>query len=261
VHPQHLESIRQVVEHFQKEPEVQALSLGGSLAHGLAGPDSDVDVMILVSDGEYEKRLRAGQLTFFDRQLCTYEGGYVDGKYVGPGFLERVAASGSEPARFAFQDARVLFSRIDGLETRLQAITRYPSEGKRERMSRFYAQLEAWQWYAHEALKRNNHYLLGTSIARLTLVVGRLILAHNELLYPYHKWFLAVLERAEDKPETLMACIRRLHEAATPGSVTAFYETVTRFQDWPKPASGWSSQFMIDSELNWLDGRVSIDDS
>jgi predicted nucleotidyltransferase len=256
----HATSIQKLVDSFRTLPEVEALILGGSIAHGFAGPGSDIDVMIVVADREYEERLKDGRLQFFDNQLCTYDGGYVDGKYLGQGLLRKLAASGSEPARFAFLDATVLLSRMETLETTLQAITRYPVERKAERMRRFYAQFEAWNWYANEGLKLNDRYLLGVSVAKLVLFGGRLILAHNEFLYPYHKWFLKMLERAVDKPKGLLECIGSLQDRPTADTVRAFYDLVANFRTWEAPDVGWPNQFMLDSELNWLTGATAVDD-
>jgi hypothetical protein len=50
--PHHANSIQVATSHFAGDSNVLALLLGGSLAHGFAGPDSDLDVMIVVSDEE-----------------------------------------------------------------------------------------------------------------------------------------------------------------------------------------------------------------
>ena len=256
----HEESIRNTVDYFERLPEVEALLLGGSIAHGLARPDSDVDVLILVSDERHAELARAEDLMFFNRELCAYPDGYVDGKYLRRAFLEQVAERGSEPARFAFQDARVLFSRVGGLDRLLARIVRYPVEGRTERMRRFYAQLEAWYWYSTEALRLENRYLLTVSLGKLVLFGGRLILAHNEILYPYHKWFIDILKNAEDRPADLLDRIQKLHDEPSRQSITEFYETIRDFRDWPRPATVWSNQFHLDSELNWLTGPTPIDD-
>jgi predicted nucleotidyltransferase len=256
----HEESIANVVAYFKEDPQVQALLLGGSLAHGFETAASDIDVMIIVSDRDHRQRLEAGRLQFYSTDLCSYEGGYVDGKYLGRGFLEQVAARGSEPARFAFLDAQVLLSRIDGLQETLERIARYPVEEKMDRIRRFYAQFEAWNWYAGEALKLGDPYLLGVSIGKLVLFGGRLVLAHNELLYPYHKWFTRVLGTAGEKPSDLLELIESLHADASRENVQRFYETVKGFREWETPGGSWPNQFMIDSELNWLDGTTPIDD-
>lgn len=238
MHPHHETSLQRVIEHFQKEAEIEALLLGGSLAHGFAEPTSDVDVMMIISEQAYDRRRREGRIQFFDQHLCTYPEGYVDGKYLPKSFLHRVLERGSEPARFAFQDARILLSRLDGLPELLQSIVQYPTQGKDVRLCRFYAQLEAWHWYAQEALKRNNRYLLGVSISKLTLFGGRLILTHNEMLYPYHKWFLKVLEQARDRPVDLLGSLQRLQEDPTRANLEGFYEGIKGFREWstdPRP--------------------------
>jgi predicted nucleotidyltransferase len=260
MHPHHTQSIQNVTEYFQRDPEVLALLLSGSIAHGFQSATSDVDVMIFVSEENYQKRFQTGQLTFFNRELCTYEGGYADGKYISLNFVKQVLENGSEPARFAFEGSQVLFSRVDEFEEEICRIAQYPVSEKMERIKRFYAQFEAWHWYCGEALGKGNQYLLGTAVSKLILFGGRLILAHNEMLYPYHKWFLKVLERAKDQPSGLLVCIQALNECPTVANIEAFYEKVKTFQPWSDNPYGWPAQFMLDSELNWMDGRTPVDD-
>ena len=256
----HLQSIQNVTEYFQSDPVVLALLLGGSIAHGFETPTSDVDILILVSDADYRKRLEQNRVHFFNRDLCTYEGGYVDGKYLGLDFLDQVQKKGSEPARFAFAGSRVLLSRIEGLAEDLCRIAEYSSAEKAERIKRFYAQFEAWHWYCQESLRLENDYLLGTSVSKFILFSGRLILAHHELLYPYHKWFLRVLEAAIDKPDGLLDCIHELNRSPTLENIEALYEKVKTFQPWIEGEFSWPTQFMFDSELNWLEGKTPVDD-
>jgi hypothetical protein len=260
MYPHHTDSIRRTTDYFQAQPDVLALLLGGSIAHRLAGPASDVDVLIVVSEAAYAARQQTGRLNFYDPALCTYPEGYVDGKYLPPSFLAHVAERGSEPARFAFQDAQVLFSHVDGLEATLAAIARYPEAGREARLQRFYAQFEAWHWFAGEALKHADPYLLGVAVSKLVLFGGRLLLTHNYLLYPYHKWFLRQLERAPDRPPALMPAIAALYASPTAATVDAFYDLVRTFQPWPAPPAGWPAQFMADSELTWLTAAPPIDD-
>ncbi len=239
---------------------MEALLLGGSIAHGYELKNSDIDVMILVPEIDYQNRLAVGNIHYYNTEFCNYEGGYIDGKYLSAGFLEQVAQNGSDPARFAFKDARVLFSRGMRLEPRLEAVVRYPVEDKEKRLKRFYAQFEAWHWYANEALKQNNRYLLWTSISKLVLFGSRLVLAWNELLYPYHKWLLRVLEGAADKPPFLLERMQKLY--ADPGGerIRGYYELIRDFHDWGSMSAGWPAQFMVDSELTWQTGTTSIDD-
>ena len=256
----HAESIQRVTECFQHDPEVRALLLGGSIAHGFETPASDIDILILVADEDYNKRFAENRIHFFNTELTTYKGGYVDGKYFTQSFLRQVIEKGSEPARFAFAGSQILFSKINGFEQEILNAAKYPVKKKTEHIQRFYGQFEAWHWYCGEALQKGNRYLLGTSISKFILFSGRLILAHNELLYPYHKWFLKVLEGANDKPADLLDCIHDLNDNPNTENIEALYEKVKSFRPWIAGDFNWSAQFMLDSELNWLDDKTPIDD-
>ena len=260
MHSHHTESIQRVTDYFQRDPEVLALLLGGSIAHGFETASSDVDIMIFVSDEDYQKRFKQNQIHFFNRELTTYEGGYVDGKYSTQSFVKQVAEKGSEPARFAFAGAQILFSRIDGFDEMICTAAQYPLADKVARIQRFYAQFEAWHWYCGEALRLENQYLLGTSVSKYILFSGRLILAHNELLYPYHKWFLRVLDQAKERPANLLESIHRLNNSSTTENIEELYEMVKSFHPWIEGDFNWPTQFMLDSELNWMDAKTPIDD-
>ncbi len=140
--PHHARSIENLTSALADEPSILALILGGSLAHGFARPDSDIDVTLVVSSEELSRRRADGCLHFNNRALCTYDG-YIDGKYVDVPFLEQVAARGSDPIRYAYEGNRILLSRVGTLESLLEAITRFPLEQKQERLERFSAQLLA----------------------------------------------------------------------------------------------------------------------
>jgi predicted nucleotidyltransferase len=55
MHLHHIQSIQNVTEYFQRDPEVLALLLGGSIAHGFETPTSDVDILIFVSRDDHKK--------------------------------------------------------------------------------------------------------------------------------------------------------------------------------------------------------------
>ena len=260
MYPHHTESIQRVTEYFQHDPEVTALLLGGSIAHGFETPTSDVDIMIFVSETDYQKRLAEQRVHFFNRELTTYAGGYVDGKYSSPSFVQRVLEKGSEPARFAFAGSRILINKLAGFDKDILKAAEYPSADQAQRIQRFYAQFEAWHWYSGEALRLNNQYLLKTSVSKFILFSGRLILAHNELLYPYHKWFLKVLGQAKNKPAGLLENIQALNENPIAENIAALYEQIKNYQPWVAGEFSWPTQFMFDSELNWLAGTPPVDD-
>ena len=258
--PHQRETIERTPAYFQADPTVEALLLGGSLAHGFGNAQSDVDVMMVVADHDFARRREQGATCFFSRELSTYPEGYVDGKYVSRGFLELVRQKGSEPARFAFQDAQVLFARRAGWEELMREIATYPRAEKTARLWRFQAQFEAWYWYCGEALKRENLVLLRTAVSKLTLFGGRIVLAHNERLYPFHKWFLRVLADVPDKPPGLLETMQALAEAPTRERVDEFAAAIKGWRTWEISHATWPAQFMRDSEQNWVEQPAPVDD-
>lgn len=261
--PQHQEAIRRIGAYLAKDKGNLAFVVGGSVAHGFAREDSDLDIMIFVEEADYQRRLETGKLTFLNiRALtaCSYKGGYVDGKYSSLGFLRAVAEKGSDPARYAYKDAIVGFSRLEGLEDLLAAAARFPVEEKAARVRRFAAQVDAWYWYANEAQKRRNEYLLAHSIQKLVLFGGRLVLTYNERLFPYHKWFLRELEACGEKPKDFTKRIDGLLKSREPKDIKAFYDSIRKMRRWPVSPLEWPRLFMRDSELNWMDGAAPIED-
>lgn len=260
MYPHHAKSIKKLTDKLAAREDTLALLITGSIAHGFAKASSDVDVMIVVSEEDYARRISTGETTYWENESTDYESGYVDGKYISYEFMRQVAEKGSEPARFAFEGAIVAFSRVAGLEELLADIVRYPAERKQENAARFLAQLEAWKWYSAEAFKHDNLYLLRHAVNNLVLFGGRLILTHNEMLYPYHKWFLKVLEKAPRRPDDFLRLIDRVLKEPTGEHIEAFYQSVRTFADWGDDGRSWPSRFVEDSELNWQHGSTPIGD-
>lgn len=256
----HEETISNITKKLRKKDDILAVIVCGSIAHGFETELSDVDIMIVISDENYKKRKESGDIHYYEKESCTYESGYIDGKYISIDFINQVIEKGSEPARFAFEGAFITYSQVYNLDKKLKQIIKYPIEKKKENICRFYAQYEAWKWYSEEAIKHKNVYLLNHSISKFILFAGRLILSYNEVLYPYHKWFIKVLDRVEKKPIKMIDKINLLLKEPTHDNISSLYQAVNEFYDWEKMNQDWPSVFMQDSELNWLDGKVSIDD-
>ena len=127
-------------------------------------------------------------------------------------------------------------------------------------MEKFNAQFEGWNWMYYEGLKRNDLYVVSHSVVNLCLFAGRLLLAYNELLYPYHKWFLRVLSEAKQKPKDILDMINTALSTKMESDIDKVYTSVKNFHDWPDYQHGWATRFVIDSEINWMKGDVPIAD-
>ena len=239
---------------------MRKIRLTGSLAHGTAREFSDIDLTIIVDEEEFKERKNANNLIYWKDLSHYYSGGYVDAKFTSTSFLEKVAEYGSEPAKYAFLDSKILFDNSGGVGELINLITKYPTENKKTNIKRFYAQLEAWNWYCGEALKYDDAYLLGHSISNLILFGGRIVLTLNEILFPYHKWFLNALSAAPLKPPHFIDSINSLLKNKNESEIQVFYTSIKNLLVDIELDENWPQQFMADSELNWLDGTPPVSD-
>lgn len=250
----HQAAIDSITAKLKAREEVLGVIIGGSIAHGYANEDSDIDIMIVLSEENYKQALSKQEIGYFETESCAYAGGYVDGKYVSAGFIRKVAELGSEPAKYAFKDAFVTYSKVDGLAEMVQQASSYPIHHKGDNLVKFYAQFETWKWYYYEGLKRNNRLLIDYSLTNYVMFAGRMILAFNETLFPSYKWLLQELEHAACKPEPFLRLLNDVITLRTPAAVEALYETMTGFHSWGSPDMHWTDRFMLDSQLNWMEG-------
>ena len=256
----HREVIEQLTAQFRDDPRFLALIVAGSIAHGWECDGSDVDIILVATDEEYGLRRAERAFSYFSRDFCNYPGGYVDGKIVDLAFLREVAEKGSEPARAAFAGTWCAYSRLPEIEELLQLIPCYPEAERLERMRSFYGQFEAWHWYLGEAVKRDDRYLLTKTLSALLLYGARLILAHNRILYPYHKWLTRALAEAQDKPADLLALMDQALAQPSAETMEAFYKCILDFASWDTPPEGWPTCFMDDTEVAWRRGCAAVED-
>lgn len=256
----HQQSIEIFLSRYTTDLSILAILLGGSIAHGFAKSDSDIDVTIIVDEAEYARRKQEKKLAFSLWDICTYPGGYVDCKVVNLSFLQKVSAQGSDPARYAYEDNQILFSRMESLADILADISKFPLQDKTKRRDRFAAQLLAWRWYYGEGIKKENSYLVYLALQKLVLFSCRLILNENEMLYPYHKWLLRVTERAQRKPEGFDDSLKQMMANHNWEVVNDFCGQLLHFLQIDEKALDWPNHFLHDSELNWLEHEPPIDD-
>jgi len=257
--PHHKKAIDNLVESIKKDERFVALIIGGSVAKGMEREDSDIDVTLIATDEEFEKIKKRNMYLYYETKFCDYPGGYIDGKVVNLEFLQNTAKRGSEPARDAFRDAWIAYSKIPELKNLLNKIPVFQKEEKLEKIRKFYAQFETANWIIKEAVKRDDEYLLTRGITDLILFGGRLILEHNEILYPFHKLFMQTLEKTQDKPENLMLLIHNLLEYRNIENAQSLFESIKNFRKW-ELGEFWAIRFLLDTEWAWIDGKPYVGD-
>lgn len=256
----HQRTINRLAAAYRDDPRYRGLIIGGSVAKGCARDDSDVDFMIIASDAEFDRRLAVRDLFINRSDLCDYDGGYVDGKIVNLAYLEALAERGNEPSRAAFEGAFAAYSHIPDLDALLQRIFVYPETGHEERIRVFYSMAFIQHWLFHEAERHGNRYTQARAASQLALFAGRLLLAHNRRLFPYHKWFLRALDSVADKPENVMTHIDDLLSAPCADHASALFESIRGFRDWGVSDLEAYTWFMTDVEWSWMSGNTPIED-
>ena len=256
----HQRAIDRLADAYRDDPRFRGLIIGGSVAKGYARDDSDVDFLIIASDDSFERHRATSDLFINRRDLCDYDGGFVDGKIINLAFLEGLAEKGNEPSRAAFEGAFVAYSHISDLDALLQRIPVYPEAGHDERIRAFYAMAFMQHWFIHEAERHGNRYTLIRAASQLALFTGRLMLAHNRRLFPYHKWLPRALESVPEKPNDLMARFNDLLNEPCGDHATALFDSARAFQDWGVSDLEAYTWFMTDVEWSWMSGKTSIED-
>lgn len=242
-----------------EDVRIKALVVIGSTARGEALAGSDVDCVFVLGPDDREERALRGEL---GRHGAPSDGRVeYGGEFTDIEVLRLTAERGPEPARFAFTDAIVAFSRLPDLGSVLSRIAVYQEGERDEKMKSFVSQLPVHLAYLKHAVYAKKEWLLAQTAVELVLFGGRLILAENRILFPNRKQFMATLERAPRKPAGLVELARELSARPSIELAQRFYDSVMSFADWPVPTEGHWARFGKDRETNWRTGRPALADS
>jgi len=251
----HKRTIENLIKTFENDERFSAIIIGGSIAKKRESEDADIDIYLVATDEEFEKRKAEKNYRYFtdSQDICVSPCKYVDGKIVNLDFLLEAAKRGSEPLRVSFSGAFIAYSRIAGLEEVLRQIPVYQEQEQIEKMRSFYSLVVTFHWYINEAEKRNDRYLLIRSAAELVLFGGRLILAYNKVLYPYHKWFMHELKNAPEKPDNVIELAENLLRCPCRNNSKLFFDCIMNYTEWEKIIGSIDpfNRFIDDVEWNW----------
>ena len=254
----HKETLQKLKHHFEADPSFRALIIVGSVARGEATEGSDLDFVLVATDEEYAKRQAEKNLFYTADGFVNQSQGQAGGYIIDFQYLLDAVERGDERTRFQFVKAQVLFSRIANLEHVLADIAAYPEHERIEKMKGFYSQLPLHLSFMELAEYSQNAYLLSETAVALVLFGGRLILAHNRMLYPSRKWFMREFERAPDKPDSVIDLATRLLREPGIQNAKTFYDSVNNHTDWPKPEEGTWQRIHEDSVWNWRKNMISL---
>lgn len=254
----HTQLTQELKHQLETDPTYLALILVGSVARGEATEHSDLDFVAVVTNEEYARRQAARQLFFTAQDVIDPHGNALGGYVIDYAYLLEALDHGDERTRFQFVQAQIVFSRIADLDQVLTRLAVYPEHERIEKMKSFYSQLPLHFSFMELAEYSQNAYLLSETAVALVLFGGRLILAHNRMLYPNRKWFMRELEKAPDKPDEMLALANRLLQKPGIQNAEAFVESIMGFAEWPQPEEGQWQRIHQDSIWNWRSGAISL---
>jgi predicted nucleotidyltransferase len=257
----HERAIERLRREFAEDPRFPAMLVGGSIVKGLERPDSDVDILLVATDEEFKSRRRIRDTVFLSGDFTDYEGGYIDGKVVDLDFLRDVAERGSEPARWAFVGAHLVYSRLPEVGELLERIVGYRHDEAKAKIEAFFVQVRVQRWFVAEAEKRGDRYLLHRSAADMVLFAGRILLAQNAILFPSHKWFMHTVRNAPNQPKGFCELLDAVLENPCEEGASRLEECVVQHYEQGLSWTQTLTRYIEDREWNWRDGKVPIEDS
>jgi hypothetical protein len=257
----HRQIIGRITQRCRADPDVLALVVIGSVARGDAHEHSDVDAIAILTDEAYARYQATGGSLLSAQELSGADSTDPKAAIRDRAYLRAAAERGPEPTRYAFIRTIVPFSRDPEIERLLEEIPVYPEHEREEKMASFASQLPVHLAYLRLGDYSEDPYLLTVTAHELALFGGRLILAHNRLLYPGRKHFMRQLERAAEKPDRVMWLLRRLLRQPCIPTAEAFCDAVLAFREWPQPEEGTGARYIRDRDLAWLNGPPALAES
>ena len=249
----HTEAIKNAQARLlENNPDILAIIIGGSIAKGIERDDSDIDLVVVLPDDHYRRRLAGNDVAFLWQDLCDYEGGYVEGRFVSRTFIKEAAERGSEPTRHSFTGAYPFYCTDQDIARLLPLIAVYPDGRYQEDMiATFYAQLHLNRdFFWNEAKRRGDKYLQFRAATEIVLFGCRLILAHNRLLFACQKQLIEQTLNAPGTPDDLQQKIDCLLTEMTDQARDDFCNAVVDFVGCPE--TDCLSRFIQDVEMSWF---------
>jgi hypothetical protein len=253
----HTKALDKLVSQHKANPDCLALILCGSLATRQEKSDSDVDLYVVLSDQAMEK-VHQTKLYFSGCwDPSQHFGVEVDGKLIGLDFLRQAATRGSEPTRASFRNAYTLFSRDSEIDALIPQIAVYPETEQLKRARTFWSYVHHFRYVGEDACRKGNTFHYRHCVLELIFFTGRLILAHNRVLYPCHKSLLPLVAACDKKPEGILALTDRLMETFLVDEMLAYYQMVDSYFTVYNYPDDQRVGMILENEWTWYTGKLT----
>jgi len=256
----HEKALKKLTDLNKNNPNNIALIVCGSIATGKAREDSDIDLYLIVTDEEFKKAEKTKSFFYGTWDPNDFFGIEIDGKIIGMNYLYDAVKNANEPTRNSFTDAYTLFSRNNEVDELIKKIGVYPEWEHQKRIKAFYAYTKHYRYIGEDAFKQGNDFLFIHCIMELIFFAGRLVLAHNHVLFPCRKSLFIALKKCEKMPDNFIEISHQLIKKMNLKMMIDYYERVIDYfkeYDYPdKERIG----LILEDEWAWFTKKMLISD-
>jgi predicted nucleotidyltransferase len=248
----HDDALERFVTRMRRDEGVLGVVLTGSLARGAERADSDVDVIVVVTEDRFAAALTAGRLAYVETEDVAYDHGYIDVKLASPRYLEEAAERGDDPLRDGFAGARVVDDRLGGLAALVARVAEVPESQWVEREAAFVAQARLHGGYfLVQGVERGDPLLAAHAAVHLATSAARALLALNRVRFAGPKYLAAAVRALPRKPDGFDDALLEVVQRPSVDAGRRVLDLLEGAAEWPLPREASLSRFVLDNELAW----------
>jgi predicted nucleotidyltransferase len=207
--------VRKLLDAHKTDKSVLGIIQTGSTAKGYDDENSDVDLVLVVSDEKYAMLEKISQKVIHTEEY--------DLKFTTADMLRDIRNSKNDEDHWDFQDSILLLDRTNSLEETLKDITSYDKSSRLERLERHY--LGYWENTLNSlsCLEHNNHAGARIYAANAIQELTRLLFNLNERWAPRTQWAFKEIRSLHTKPVNLESQIQDILEKPTSEKLTQLW--------------------------------------
>lgn len=248
------DAIHQLIEYVSKDESVLALILCGSIARGTETDRSDVDVIVVVTDERFNKERTCKNYfwgTDFDSKEFKVE---IDGKIITKDFLRKVWKYGNESIKSTLYHSKVIYSQDSDIERLLLNKPKVMISEKDENIRKFYSLMKSCRFSAGDDL--GNTFYVNKCIYDTVFYACRLVLAHNDILYPCVKNIHKELDNCNDIPTDFIPLMNEVMHSYSFDKMVEFYNCVNDYFKKYHFDNRLRRGYVLENELFWFFNTV-----
>lgn len=253
-----LETLEIITEQGPKDATILGIILCGSIAKGTSNQHSDIDVFVVVTDEEWQRRIKAKDFFWGSISGLNIYKTFVDGKVVNIDLIKKIGKYGTEPIRSTFQNAKLLYCCNEQLNSLLTKTDIFKINNRNENIKKYYSLFKSNFHKADDDL--SNLFLVKQCIIDTVFYACRLTLAYNNILYPCRKNLEKEIIHCPKKPERFIELMQEVLSSFSLEALQRFYNAVESYYDMYSMDNTIRKGYVLENELFWYFNIVPYDE-